>query len=222
MSLINDALKKAARQRAEEQADFTPLMPGGGGSRARQGAPMRTQTMVLIGAAAVALVVVSVVVTGAFVTSKPEPKAAAAVTVPAASRPVETSAVAAQPAPVIALTVPKISAPSPTPTAAPTAAPTVAPVVVAQPTPAPVVAASAPAATAVSGEGNTEQVQAYVDGLHVTGARSAGTDSKALVDGHVFKVNDMVNKAFGLRLSRVDADQLTFVDATGATYVRSY
>jgi len=37
MSLINDALKKAARQRAEEQADMTPIMPGGGGSRGRRG-----------------------------------------------------------------------------------------------------------------------------------------------------------------------------------------
>jgi hypothetical protein len=163
-------------------------------------------------------VVVTVVLTGAFVTSKPESKGP----VSAASRPAESASVPVQPASVIALTVPRIENPSPTPTAAPTAAPTVAPVVVAQPTPTPVVTAPAPAATAVSSEGHTEQVQAYVDGLHVTGARAAGTDSKALVDGHVFKVNDLVNKAFGLRLSRVDADQLTFVDATGATYVRSY
>jgi len=102
--------------------------------------------------------------------------------------------------------------------------------VVAQPTPLPIVAAPiiaarpvpAPAVTAASSEGHSEDVQAYIDALHVTGARAAGSDSKALVDGHVFKLNDLLNKGFGLRLKRVDPDQLTFVDATGATYVRSY
>ncbi len=33
MSLINEALKKAARLRAEEQADMVPPMPGGGHGR---------------------------------------------------------------------------------------------------------------------------------------------------------------------------------------------
>ena len=78
MSLINDALKKAARQRAEDQADMAPIMPGGGGRRSRTGGPMAKQTMVLIGAAAVVLVVVSVVATGVFVTSRPAAKPAEA------------------------------------------------------------------------------------------------------------------------------------------------
>jgi hypothetical protein len=243
MSLINDALKKAARQRAEEQADLGPLMPGGGASRARQRGPMGKQAMVLIGAAAVALVVVSVVVTGAFFSGRPEarPAAPAPVAAPAAANPPAQAAVQA-PA-VVAVTVPRIVAPAPTaapvPTAAPlivaapvpTAAPipTSAPVAAAQPPPAqaePAPAAAPPAALApapaAAPESREERVQAYIDGLHVTGARSAGADSKALVDGHVFKLGDVLDKALGLRLTGVDPDHLTFVDAAGGTYVKPY
>jgi hypothetical protein len=235
MSLINDALKKAARQRAQEHSDLGPLTPGGGGSRARQGGPMRTQTMVLIGAAAVALVVVSVVLTGAFVTSRPEAKPASPIPAPAPAK--SPANVAAQAPSVIAVTVPRVIAPAPT--AAP--APTSAPVVVAQPSPTPapavvaaavavpaaVPAVTAPAASAAPAptaapQSRAEQVQAYVDGLVVTGARSAGSDSKALVNGHVFKLNDVLDKALGLRLARVDPDHLTFVDGAGDTYLKSY
>jgi hypothetical protein len=67
MSLINDALKKAARQRAEEQGDFA-ADAGRGPAAPRGRAPVRTQTVVLVGGAAVALVVVSAVITGILVT----------------------------------------------------------------------------------------------------------------------------------------------------------
>ena len=75
MSLINDALKKAARQRAEEQGETAP-MPGGGRRPSRQGGPMQKQTLVLIIGAAVVLVVVSAVVTGILMNGKPAAKTA--------------------------------------------------------------------------------------------------------------------------------------------------
>ncbi|HEY4990417.1 MAG TPA: hypothetical protein VII09_11450, partial [Opitutaceae bacterium] len=73
MSLINDALKKAARQRAEEQAEVAAPRPGGNRS-SRHGQPMRKQTMVLIAGAIVALVVVSSVITGIMMTSRSDTK----------------------------------------------------------------------------------------------------------------------------------------------------
>jgi hypothetical protein len=112
-----------------------------------------------------------------------------------------------------------VAQPSPTP------APAVVAAAVAVPAAVPAVtapaASAAPAPTAAP-QSRAEQVQAYVDGLVVTGARSAGSDSKALVNGHVFKLNDVLDKALGLRLARVDPDHLTFVDGAGDTYLKSY
>ena len=61
-----------------------------------------------------------------------------------------------------------------------------------------------------------------MDRFHVSGARAAGADSKALIDGHVYRVNDVMDKSVGLRLSKVDADRLTFVDADGNTYIKTF
>jgi hypothetical protein len=230
MSLINDALKKAARQRAEEQGEVIPPMPGGGHRRpSRPGEPMRVQTIVLIGAAALALIVVSAVVTGIFVTGKPEVKAAAVAQAPT---------LAPTPPPQkVAVQSPIIAAPQALPTSVPT--PTSAPVAVvmpavvaaaaptAAPTPRPVAAALAPiaapaAAPTTAPQSRNELIQGIVDRFRVSGVRAAGADSKALVDGHVYKINEMIDRTIGLRLVKVDADHLTFVDAQGDTYVKSF
>lgn len=219
MSLINDALKKAARLRAEEQAGMPPPMPGGGHGRiSRQREPIRTQTVVLIAGAAVALIVVSAVITGILVTAKPEPKAALA------ARP--TPEALATPAPKkVVVQAPVISVPVSQPVAAPpTPAPT-APVRAAEAPPPVIRTAAPPAAAPASASGpqaRNDLVQGIVDRLHVSGARAAGADSKALVDGHVYRVNDVVDKTVGLRLAKVEPDRLTLVDAEGNTYVKAY
>jgi len=214
MSLINDALKKAARQRAEEQGEVIPPMPGSGGRRAsRQGGPMRKQTLVLVIGSAVALVVVSVVVTGILMAGKPEAKAVVA------AKPTPESAVP-ESAPKIVVQAPVVAVSAP-----PTAAPIM---VVAQPspTPAPVAVAPEPAppAPAAPGgaQGHIDKVQAIVDAFHISGVRTSGSGSKALMDGHVYKLNDVVDKTLGLRLVKVDEDHLTFVDREGNTFVRNF
>jgi hypothetical protein len=227
MSLINDALKKAARQRAEEQGEVIPPMPGGGHRRAsRPGEPMRTQTIVLIGAAALALIVVSAVVTGIFVTGKPETKAAAVVQAPAPT-PVPTPVpqkVVIQP-PVIqvavAATPPPPQASTPAPTSPPVA---VRPIVQAEPAPtaAPTPRSVSAAPVAAAPESRNDLIQGIIERYRVSGVRAAGADSKALVDGHVYKINDVIDRTIGLKLVKVDADHLTFVDAQGETYVRSF
>jgi hypothetical protein len=222
MSLINDALKKAARQRAEEVGEYPP-MPGGGRRPSRQGGPMQKQTLVLIIAAAVALVVVSAVVTGMLMAGKPEPKAAS---VP---KPPEASAApkAVVQAPVVAVSLPQapaaaVAAPKPSPTPVPTPVPTAAAVVAAAPAPASQPPA-APAPIAPAGtQGHNDMVQAIVDGFHISGVRTAGAGSKALIDGHIYKLNDVVDKAVGLRLVKVDEDHLTFVDRDANTFVKSF
>jgi hypothetical protein len=169
-----------------------------------------------------------VIITFVLVTGKPEPKpAAVASTVEITPTPL--------PAPVVVVSMPVVPAVS---VARPTLPPpTAAPVFVAavpSATPPPVVAAvaipnipargaptesiKAPSAPLSRGE----RIQSFIDGLRVTGVRAAGSDSKALVDGHVYRVNDMLDRALGLRLVQVDADHLTLVDSGGVTYIKSF
>jgi hypothetical protein len=218
MSLINDALKKAARQRAQEQADLAPPMPGGGSGRgSRQGAPVRAQTIVLIAGAAVALAVVSAVITGMMLTGKAEPRPAAADRpAPAAPRPQAPTPIVVQVPAIPAVSVPR-TALTPTP----------APVAAAQPFPTPppatlLAAVPAPSPTAAPPPNRSGQAQAFVENLHISGVRSAGAESKALVDGHVYRVNDVLERTLGIKLVKVDSDHLTFIDAGGETYIRSF
>ncbi len=62
MSLINEALKKAQRQRHDDPTAPVPPVPGGG-TITRRGQPRSAKSLVLISAGAVVLVVLSVVFT---------------------------------------------------------------------------------------------------------------------------------------------------------------
>jgi hypothetical protein len=205
MSLINDALKKAARQRAQEESGVAPLRPGGGVAQSTgQRAPMSTQTMILIGAAALVLIVVSAVVTGMLIAGKFEPKPAAVVA--AAPAPVVAPApVAAAPAPVVVTT--------PVPTAPPAAAP---------PSVAVIAAPAATAAQAAAAQAQNDLIQNLVDKYHVSGVRAAENGSKALIDGHVYRQGEFLDRSLGLKLIGVDQDHLTFTDKAGNTYIKSF
>ncbi len=211
MSLINDALKKAARQRTEEQADV-PTSPLTSGRKRipRRGTPMTVQTLMLIIGGAAVLVLASVIVTFVLVSGKSESK----LVQEARAVPVVAAAPAPQPPPAVAVSVPvEVHPPTPVPTAEPVvqAAP--------NPTPAPVVVAAKPIAPPRS---RVEQVQSFIDALRITGVRLAGTESKVLVDGHVYRVNDMLERSLGIKLVQVDADHLTLVDSAGATYLKNF
>jgi hypothetical protein len=209
MSLINDALKKAARQRTEEQAEL-PSSPMSSGRKRipRRGAPMTVQTLMLIIGGAAVLVIGSVVVTVILVTGKSESK----LVQEARAVPAIAVTPTPQPAPAVAVSVPvEVRPPTPVPTAEP--------VVQAAPTPAPVVVAAKPIAPPRS---RVEQVQSFVDSLRVTGIRLAGSESKVLVDGHVYRVNDILDRNLGIRLVAVDADHLTLADSTGASYIKNF
>jgi hypothetical protein len=211
MSLINEALKKAARQRGEDQLDAMPPMPGGGHGGGRR-AP-RSQNMVLIGAAALALIVVSAVITVLLVTGKSQPKVifvAATVPTPQVAAPVMVQMPAISLAPL----------PKPTPTAIAVATPVptapAAQVAVKAPEAAPSLTAAVPELS------HADRVDTFLDKLHVSGVRAAGTDSKALVDGHVYRVNDVLDRPLGLKLVKIEEGKLTFVDSRGDTYIKSF
>src|SRR5690606_868706 len=76
MSLINEALKKAQRQRSDTPPGMTPNT---GGFEPRGNQPKQTQSLILLIAGAAVLVVFSVVITVYLVNRTPAPVTAAPV-----------------------------------------------------------------------------------------------------------------------------------------------
>ncbi len=251
MSLINEALKKAQRQRTDSPDSpvvsavvsgtaTTPPdaaaveMPARRGRSSRSGAPV-----ILLGAGGAVLVVVSVVAT-VFLLNRPAPAPAGT-----AVRSAGVSDVASSPPPVAS--VPEIKAPiisriepvpppiatAPTPsaplsnTAAITAAATSAPEPVAATATEPASTAASVASVAAPAtprtDGKTDpRISAFVDAIRVAGIRSSGNESRVLMNDKVYRVNDIVERPLAIRLTKVEADTLTFTDANGIVYVKSF
>jgi hypothetical protein len=161
-------------------------------------------------------------------TTPPAPVASTAASTPAAAQnpppsqppvsepPVQT-AVSPPPAPVAVpiATTPATESPAPSVSVqVNTAAP--APAVIEAP-PASVAKPSPPAAPQ-----QNRKILVYIDGLRVTGVRSAGTDSKVLMNDRVYRVNDMVDYELGLRLTGVTTAVLTFVDENSVVYTKTF
>jgi len=242
MSLINEALKKAQHQRTGNPVDLPP-MPGSslGAHGVRRGKALPAQTLAWIVGGSIAAVVVAVLITVALVARhSPEPAPAARpapVTVtakpPATAPTPATTAAASTPAPVITVPAVKIdlsagklppadtvvaapAEPQSVPAPAPVSPPVTAPI---KPKPVPAVAESAPVAAPA---GQDIRILTLVDSLRVAGIRSSGHESKVLMNDRVYRVNDLVDYALGLRLTKVSADGLTFTDANGTTYVKNF
>lgn len=246
MSLINEALKKA--QRARQEGAATPDAGASGGAVARRPRPRSARSMLLMGVAAVVLVVGSMIGTAIWLTRAPEPSnapakslAAAPVTTAPELAPITTQ-VSGPPAETPAVSTVAVSLPAPAspavaagavPAAATPAAPAasapaeavpapakIAPTVAAEPAtrPAPAVAEPLPPREPVS----DERVHKFVEAVRVMGIRSSGDESKVLMNDRVYRVNDVVDRALGVKLIKVTPDSLTFTDANGAVYVKNF
>jgi hypothetical protein len=250
MSLINDALKKAQKQRT---GDSPPLasMPSIGGDPAakiaNRSAPAGINTLLLRGGVIVAALVV-VLLGGYFGLRQrpgatPEPAIAptvvtAAKEAPKPAAPAEHVPVTKQAAPAITfnLAIPAESVPV-TPAEAPksvqtSAAPetkaatplATAPSKPASPEVAPVSApAAAPAIVAATG---TPKIEAraipFIEGLRIAGIRASATDSKVLMNDRVYRSGDIVEHEIGLKLVGITANSLTFEDERGGRYTRNF
>ena len=220
MSLINDALKKAQRQRTEEPSAPAGGSPVAGARIAKRGRALSSNTMVLIGSGAIVLIVLSVVITVNLVNqpAKSTPPAIPPPTSPTTKTEknpplpppaaVESKPPAAGIAPARA-TVP-IAATTPPPT---TPAPEVAPAPP-PPVPAPVIVSIAPP--------TDERAVAFIEAIRVTGIRSFGNESRVLMNDRVYRVNDIVERNIGLKLTAVNADSLVFTDPRGKTYFKKF
>jgi hypothetical protein len=230
MSLINDALKKAQRQRTNNPFGIDAPMPGGGGRRAKRGSPMPAQNILLIVAGCAVLVVLSAVGAIFFVNGKsdsPKPAAITASVAPIVPVAAETNLPALE---IPALSLPAKSDPpvaaisTPAGPALPPAETKVEPI-----PPSPVAAAKAasePSITAASAAPRPgvpdERVHAYLDALRVTGVRTSGASSRVLLNEKVYRLNETVDRNLALKLTGVETDFLTFTGANGMEYRKNF
>lgn len=198
MSLINEALKKAQRLRQEDSAPGSDASESAPADRViKRSPPKSTNTMVLLVAGGVALIVLSVVVT-VFLLNRP----AASPSAPIGNLTPEAPAV-----PPVLITPPFIPTIEPAPIIIAAAPPEPVPV-----TPPPLPADSQP----------DPRVAAFVETIRVAGIRSSGSESRVLMNERVYRVNDLVDRALNIRLTKVEADTLTFADANGISYVKKF
>jgi hypothetical protein len=252
MSLINDALKKAQRQQTEAQYPPMPGGGGRVAKRGAPMAVQTvvlivSGCVVLVVFSVIATVFLlndkkpepkSVPVATAPITTPTKidlvvPKIETPVT-PISMPPVTLPTPAptqtpAEKAPVVAATPPAKPAtpeklPEPKPEtkpavqpAATTLATPVAPVTQVEEPPAP-----RPASPPRKAQVTEEAVHNFLDAIRLTGVRSSGNDSRVLMNDHVYRVNDIVDRSLGLKLTKVETGQLTFTDANGVVYVKSY
>jgi hypothetical protein len=240
MSLINEALKKAQRARHEHSAAPTPSSESGEtGVVAKRAEPRSAKSIALIVSSALALVVVSVVITGLWLRhgSRLPPLPAESKTSSIAKAPEVAPSAPIAPAAATPPVVAPVASTATVPTSVPPngAKPISAPSTAAQPSSTPASSGAAPltdakpAAAAVpvtpvppAAPQADERVHVFVDALHVMGIRSSGNDSRVLMNDRVYRVNDVVDRTLGVRLTKVDTDHLTFTDPNGAVYVKFF
>jgi len=250
MSLINDALKKAQRQRTGDNPSSplsTPPMPGGSPAPLRS--PQKKDhgpTLLLVGGGITIGLVLGV---GAFwFLRSPSEKSATPTPPPAvaaATQPSESPAPAPRTPPVTATNQPvdpavalqpsRATEPAATAVTAPAASPLTtaspAPVVATNAPPeveaskvvaAPAVASAPTAKPTAPGEPSEQMIKA-IEGFRIMGIRAAGgADAKVLMNDRVYRIGDLVDRALGIRLTAATANSLTFQDAGGATYTRNF
>jgi hypothetical protein len=243
MSLINEALKKAQRQRHDDPAGAAGPAAGAGGAVAGRSGPRPLRTLLLLATGAFVLIAASVVFTVYFVNEPAPPpapprpkkkveisqKAPAPVTAPAAVSPATKPPAASAP--------PKVEtpAPAPLPAATPLKVERAAePITAEKPTPAPTPAPLPPEATAVAvpppapPKPSTAEpiadarVQAFVDTMRISGVKAAGAESRVLLNDRVYRLNDIVDRPLNVRLIKVESSSVTFSDGGGFTYVKYF
>ena len=237
MSLINEALKKAQKQRTGE-AEPLPTIGGESAARiARRGKPAGFSALIIRIVAGGVGVIAIVVATVVFMRRTPAESA------PVKPAPVVTQAPVVQTPvtkPVEAAPPPKAENPAPAiATPAVTKPVVLAPVVPAKiepakpqivETPAPAVVtpvATAPVITTPSTDasrpGRLEaRAITFIEAIRVTGIRASGSDRKVLMNDRVYRLGDLVEPEMGLTLVGIATNSLTFQDEKGAKYTRNF
>jgi hypothetical protein len=227
MSLINDALKKA-QNRQGTPAPATPGTPGPAQVPGQSSGQKKTLARGFFVGALATLLVVAASVAGTVLLlkkdepppAKPAPAPAAAVISPAPPSPAPIQPVSAPVTPAVTTVV---AATTPAADTSPPPRAPMAPVPPVQPPQTPPASTTpSPAEPPAPAIRLGTRIQAVVDRLRVTSIRISDTGNKAILNDRLFRVNDLVEPALGLRLTDIQPHLLTFTDETGATYLRRF
>lgn len=239
MSLINDALRKAQKQRTGEAPPLASMPSVGGESPARiakRAKPAGFNAMLLrLGLGAGAFLLVAGI--GAYFvfrsprTESTTPPAGAAATPPRTPSPATPAQVSEPTTPGFTLPIvtpvvtPKpelVAAKAPPETVAikPASPATKTPDEPRRSPPAEVVPA-APATPPPPAKMDNKAVS-YIENLRIAGIRASATDAKVLMNDRVYRPGDMVERELGLKLVGITSSSLTFEDEQGARYTRNF
>jgi len=233
MSLINEALKKAQKQRTGETPPLTAMPSVGGESAARiarRGKPAGFNSLVLrigLGVAGLAVVVIAAVLLIDRKVAAPVPPATTTTNVPAPStqpKPVEstqpsTPSSAAASAATATLVVPNTASAAPAQGAATSTTSTT--VVFTPVEPAAAQPAPEPAKPTVARKLEPRAIK-YIESIRVAGIRAASGDRKVLMNDRVYRIGDTVEAEMGLKLAGITVNSLTFEDENGGRYTRNF
>lgn len=244
MSLINEALKKAQKMR-QQPGEAAPAAAESGEPVARvpkRRPPVQAKKVVIAAGGVTAVFALGLGAAFFFLlpdTTPPE----------ILPRPARTTPIAAAPAPVDP--VPTVTAPNFDAPAGPAAPETIsADVAAATPTPAraapagaasnaPVSAPSASPDAAAVAPGTSAsapveppaappapepnpRVYDFLDTLRVAGIRASATDPKVLMNDRVYRLNDIVDRSLGLRITAIAPTGLEFTDEAGFVYEKNF
>ncbi len=228
MSLINDALKKAQRERTtapEHPATVTPIAPQpptGRGPARREELRSKSNHWPLL------LVVLALIGGGTAVWflkpgGQPAPATStAAADLASATQPAPASATAApaEPAPAPAplqINLPSTATEPPTPVAAAPVPPAAVPPMVVQPAPLPPPAPGTEPLK-ISLQLEDPRILAFLDAARIQGIRSVADDAKLLMNSKVFRPGAVVDRELGLKLVQILPTELVFEDPRGIQY----
>ena len=229
MSLINDALKKAQKQRTGESPGLASLPSVGGESAARiakRAKPVGFNSLLIrlgLGAGACLLLGAGGYYTIRAMRSGPAtaPPAKIAGKEEAGPKPAEATGTTIVPGTAPTFVLPITVPPAPTkPVVAkaenkePKIEPPKQTVATAAPPPAPV--KPAPPAKL------EPKAITYIENLRIAGIRASATDSKVLMNDRVYRVGDIIEHELGLKLTGITSSSLTFEDERGAMYMRQF
>ena len=65
-------------------------------------------------------------------------------------------------------------------------------------------------------------IAAYLDSLYVEAVRSAGRNSKVVLNNKVYRPNSMVSSEFNLRVLEIHPQEIIFVDVAGTQYIKYF
>lgn len=239
MSLINDALRKAQKQRTGDSPPLASL-PGVGGESAARIAKRDKPTgfnapllQLVLGAGGVLLVLVLGGVF--FVRAINRPPAAPSATDTTARGATALPSDGNGPQPAGSLTGAKTTAKPAIIFSLPvarSAGPEAAPA----PVPSITASAGGDSLPSAAAAGKTVEMPkpvdppvkldpkaiTFIESLHIAGIRASATDSKVLMNDRVYRIGDYVEHTLGLKLTGITTSSLTFEDERGGLYTRNF